>query len=158
MYGEGKVTDIVIHCLALSAIFAWCRKFFMKDNEIVNNSNTSCSLLAAVCQAYITVHTLSQVKDSPGHLQPLVPVRHLQRIQQPHHIRPLLLHRELDPPPASSFREDTTAVFKVRAAEALSLDISPVPQITLNILLCCALLQFSPFFWNISCEPLAIAE
>lgn len=50
------------------------------------------------------LHTLSQVEDGPGHLQPLVPVRHLQCVQEPHHIRPLLLRRQLDPPPAPSCR------------------------------------------------------
>lgn len=50
------------------------------------------------------LHTLSQVEDGPGHLQPLVPVRHLQRIQEPHHIRPLLLRRQLNPPLPPSCR------------------------------------------------------
>lgn len=65
--------------------------------------------MSAVKKACIlcSPHTLSQVEDGPGHLQPLVPVRHLQRVQQPHYIRPLLLHRQLDPPPASSCRKDT---------------------------------------------------
>lgn len=53
------------------------------------------------------LRTLSQVEDGPGHLQPLVSVRHLQRVQQPHDVGPLLLHRQLDPPSVSSCRKDT---------------------------------------------------
>ncbi len=63
--------------------------------------------------------TLSQVEDGPGHLQPLISVRHLQRVQQPHHIRPLLLHRQLDPPPASSCRRDTTGYFQKHLSQRL---------------------------------------
>ena len=60
------------------------------------------------CCAVLGPRTLSQVEDCPGHFQPLISVRDLQRIQQPHYIRLLLLHLQLDPPPASSCRKDTS--------------------------------------------------
>lgn len=54
------------------------------------------------------VLTLRQVQDGPRHLQPLVPVDHLQPIQEVHDVGFLLRPVQLQPPPAPHCEGDTT--------------------------------------------------
>lgn len=54
------------------------------------------------------VLTLCQVQDGSCHLEPLVPVDHLQPIQQAHDIGLLLSPIQLQPPPALHWERDTT--------------------------------------------------
>lgn len=55
------------------------------------------------------VPTLCQVQDGPCHSEPLVPVDHLQPIQQVHDIGLLLSPGQLQPPPVGHCKRDTTS-------------------------------------------------
>lgn len=54
------------------------------------------------------VLTLCQVEDGPCYFEPLVPVDHLQPIQQAHDVGLLLGPIQLKPPPALHWKEDMT--------------------------------------------------
>jgi len=57
---------------------------------------------------YVVVLTLCQVEDGPCYFEPLVPVDHLQPIQQAHDVGLLLSPIQLQPPPALHWNGDTT--------------------------------------------------